>query len=77
MDGGDVVKLNAIERALMNNPVRAALQHRNQAEWFRRLADGSLSGQKVLEVGCGRASVPRSFWIDSAPIVSPPSTSMN
>ncbi|BBU22443.1 class I SAM-dependent methyltransferase [Mycobacterium xenopi] len=48
------MKLNAIERALMNNPVRAALQHRNQAEWFRRLADGSLSGQKVLEVGCGR-----------------------
>lgn len=48
------MKLNAVERALMNNPVRAAHQHRREAAWFRRLAGGELSGQHVLEVGCGR-----------------------
>jgi 2-polyprenyl-3-methyl-5-hydroxy-6-metoxy-1,4-benzoquinol methylase len=48
------MKLNAIERAAMNNPVRAAHQHHREAAWFRRLAGGSLSGQHVLEVGCGR-----------------------
>jgi len=48
------MKLNAIERALMNNPVRAAHQHHREAAWFRRLAGGALSGQQVLEVGCGR-----------------------
>lgn len=48
------MKLNAVERALMNNPVRAAHQHHREAEWFRRLAGGELSGQHVLEVGCGR-----------------------
>jgi ubiquinone/menaquinone biosynthesis C-methylase UbiE len=48
------MKLNAIERAAMNNPIRAAHRHLREAEWFRRLAGGSLSGQRVLEVGCGR-----------------------
>jgi 2-polyprenyl-3-methyl-5-hydroxy-6-metoxy-1,4-benzoquinol methylase len=48
------MKLNAIERAAMNNPLRAAHQHHREAAWFRRLAGGSLSGQHVLEVGCGR-----------------------
>lgn len=48
------MKLNAIERAAMNNPLRAAHQHRREAAWFRRLAGGDLSGQHVLEVGCGR-----------------------
>jgi ubiquinone/menaquinone biosynthesis C-methylase UbiE len=48
------VKLNTIERAAMNNPVRAAHQHHREAAWFRRLAGGALSGQHVLEVGCGR-----------------------
>lgn len=48
------MKLNAIERALMNNPVRAVHQHHREAAWFRRLAGGALSGQHVLEVGCGR-----------------------
>ena len=38
----------------MNNPIRAAHQHVREASWFRRLAGGSLSGQRVLEVGCGR-----------------------
>jgi hypothetical protein len=47
------MKLNAIERAAMNNAVRAAHQHHRQAAWFRRLVGGALSGQHVLEVGCG------------------------
>lgn len=32
------MKLNSIERALMNNPVRAAHQHHREAAWFHRLA---------------------------------------
>lgn len=48
------MKLNAVERAAMNNPVRAAHQHRREAAWFRRLAGGALSSQHVLEIGCGR-----------------------
>ena len=48
------MKLNSIERAAMNNPIRAAHQHHREAQWFRRLAGGDLSGQHVLEVGCGR-----------------------
>lgn len=48
------MKLNSIERAAMNNPIRAAHQHRREAAWFRRLAGGSLAGQHVLEIGCGR-----------------------
>lgn len=49
-----LMKLNAIERAAMNNPIRAAHQHRREAAWFRRLAGGDLAGRDVLEVGCGR-----------------------
>ncbi len=48
------MKLNSIERAAMNNPIRAAHQHHREAAWFRRLASGDLAGQKVLEIGCGR-----------------------
>ncbi|MCH9760633.1 MAG: class I SAM-dependent methyltransferase [Actinomycetia bacterium] len=48
------MKLNTVERALMNNPVRAAHQHHREGAWFRRLAGGDLAGQHVLEVGCGR-----------------------
>jgi len=48
------MKLNAIERAVVNNPVRAAHQHYQEARWFRRLAGGALTGQEVLEVGCGQ-----------------------
>jgi ubiquinone/menaquinone biosynthesis C-methylase UbiE len=48
------MKLNAIERAAMNNPLRAAHQHQREAGWFQRLAGGQLTGQRVLEVGCGR-----------------------
>jgi 2-polyprenyl-3-methyl-5-hydroxy-6-metoxy-1,4-benzoquinol methylase len=48
------MKLNSIERAAMNNPVRAAHQHHREAAWFRRLAGGALSGKHVLEIGCGQ-----------------------
>jgi len=48
------MKLNSIERALVNNPVRAAHQHRRESAWFRRLAGGDLAGQHVLEIGCGQ-----------------------
>ena len=48
------MKLNSVERPLVNNPLRAAHQHHRESAWFRRLAGGDLSGQHVLEVGCGR-----------------------
>lgn len=48
------MKLNAIERVAMNNPLRAAHQHYREAEWFDSLGGGALSGLRVLEVGCGR-----------------------
>ena len=48
------MKLNTVERLAMNNPLRAAHQHHREADWFRRLAGGALTGQRVLEVGCGR-----------------------
>lgn len=48
------MKLNRIERAAMNNPLRAAHQHHREAAWFQRLAGGTLAGQHVLEIGCGR-----------------------
>jgi ubiquinone/menaquinone biosynthesis C-methylase UbiE len=45
--------LNAVEKAMMNNPVRAAVQRHFEA---RRLLDlgGRLAGGRALEVGCGR-----------------------
>lgn len=47
------MKLNALEFALMNNPVRAASQ-----AWLETPLllgpRGRLTGQRVLEVGCGR-----------------------
>lgn len=48
------MKLNTVERLAMNNPLRAAHQRHREADWFRDLAGGSLTGQRVLEVGCGR-----------------------
>ncbi|MHB8463693.1 MAG: class I SAM-dependent methyltransferase [Acidimicrobiales bacterium] len=47
------MKLNAAEKALMNNPARAALQRRYEARLLRRLG-GRTDGAHVLEVGCGR-----------------------
>ncbi len=47
------MKLNRIEKALMNNPVRALIQRRYEAPWLERLG-GRVDGLRVLEVGCGR-----------------------
>lgn len=47
------MQLNAAEKALMNNPLRAALQRRYEARLLRRLG-GRTDGAHVLEVGCGR-----------------------
>jgi len=47
------MKLNNLEYALMNNALRAALQR--QFETPRLIGPrGSLTGQRVLEIGCGR-----------------------
>ncbi|HKQ51133.1 MAG TPA: class I SAM-dependent methyltransferase [Pyrinomonadaceae bacterium] len=45
--------MNALEKALMNNPVRALLQRRYEAPLLERLG-GHTQGMRVLEVGCGR-----------------------
>ena len=47
------MKLSGIEKALMNNPVRALLQRRYEAPLLERLG-GLTRGMCVLEVGCGR-----------------------
>lgn len=47
------MKLNWLEFALMNNPVRAALQWSLEARQFRQLG-APLGLHRVLEVGCGR-----------------------
>ena len=47
------MRLNRVEFALMNNPVRAAVQRRVEA---RRLLEmgGAMNGGTALEIGCGR-----------------------
>ena len=47
------MRLNRVEFALMNNPVRAAIQRRIEA---RRLLEmgGVMRGGTALEIGCGR-----------------------
>jgi len=45
--------LNAFEKALMNNPVRAASQRWIEAPRLRSMG-GPVPGGHVLEVGCGR-----------------------
>lgn len=47
------MKLNRVEKALMNNPIRAAVQWGYEARLLERLG-GRLEGQRVLEIGCGR-----------------------
>lgn len=44
--------LNRVEKALMNNPLRAALQRRYEAPLLERLG-GRLPDKRVLEIGCG------------------------
>lgn len=45
--------LNRVEKRLMNNPVRAAVQRWVEAPLLERLG-GTLAGGRALEVGCGR-----------------------
>ena len=47
------MKLNKIEKALMNNPLRAFSQRHHEARIFEKFG-GKTSGQKVLEIGCGQ-----------------------
>jgi ubiquinone/menaquinone biosynthesis C-methylase UbiE len=49
------LKLNRVEKALMNNPVRAAVQRSYEARLLRRLG-GTIDGGRALEVGCGRGT---------------------
>ncbi|HVT78626.1 MAG TPA: hypothetical protein VHD87_16420 [Acidimicrobiales bacterium] len=44
--------MNSVETALMNSPVRAALQRHYEAPLLERLGGRSAGGQ-ALEVGCG------------------------
>ena len=44
------MKLNRVEKALMNNPARAMLQRWYEARLLERLG----GRVRVLEVGCGR-----------------------
>lgn len=52
-DGKRHMRMNAVETALMNNPVRAAIQRYYEAPLLERLG-GRTQGEHVLEVGCGR-----------------------
>lgn len=47
------MKLNAIEKTLMNNPLRAFLQRYYEANLLKRMG-GDTEGLRVLEIGCGR-----------------------
>jgi ubiquinone/menaquinone biosynthesis C-methylase UbiE len=45
--------MNRVETALMNNPVRRAVQRRLEVPLLRRLG-GVLAGGRALEIGCGQ-----------------------
>lgn len=45
--------LNRVEYALMNNPLRAAIQRRFEAARLLRMG-GPMPGGRALEIGCGR-----------------------
>ena len=45
--------LNRVEKALMNNPLRASLQRRFEARRLLRMG-GRMPGARALEMGCGR-----------------------
>lgn len=45
------MKLNTVERLLMNNPVRTAIQFRGGLLLKK---GGWLDGKRVLEIRCGR-----------------------
>jgi ubiquinone/menaquinone biosynthesis C-methylase UbiE len=45
--------LNRVEKAMMNNPIRSALQRHVEARWLLDMG-GGVRGGTALEVGCGR-----------------------
>ncbi len=47
------MRLNRIEKALMNNPLREWTQRRVEARWLLDLG-GAADGALALEIGCGR-----------------------
>jgi len=47
------MRLNRVEFALMNNPVRAAIQRRVEARRLLQMG-GPMRGGRALEIGCGR-----------------------
>ena len=47
------MRLNRAEFALMNNPLRAAIQRRFEAKRLLRMG-GTMDGGRALEMGCGR-----------------------
>lgn len=49
------MRINAVERALVNNPVRLALQKHFEAERLLAMG-GPMRGGHALEIGCGRGA---------------------
>lgn len=47
------MKMNRVEKFVMNSPVRAAIQRRYEAPLLIRMG-GGVEGQNVLEIGCGQ-----------------------
>ena len=47
------MKLNLVEKLLVNNPARALVQRHYEGPLLRKLG-GRLDGARVLDVGCGR-----------------------
>ena len=46
------MRLNRVETALMNNPVRSSLQSHSVATLLERLG-GTTVDQSIIEIGCG------------------------
>src|SRR5262249_50752496 len=51
---GIATMLNAIEKAMMNNPVRAAVQRWIEAPRLLAMGGALPAGARALEIGCGR-----------------------
>jgi len=66
--------LNRIEKAMMNNPVRAALQRHFEAPRLRSMG-GPPRAPRRSRSGAGAASAPGSSSTSSRPVGSMPSTS--
>ena len=66
--------LNRLEFALMNNPVRSALQRRFEASRLLKMG-GPVEHARVLEIGCGRGVGTEILFDRSQPPQWMPSTS--